>query len=153
MEAPLAEKLCGAWSLISWRIEYDDGRPANEPFGADPLGAIMYDRSGWMSATMCTRRRSPFSAASAAAASVESKAKALDEYLAYSGHWRLEGRVIVHQVTCSLNPVLIGTEQRREAQLTGDLLDLSAMESETLDQQVKRRRHVIRWHRAEDFLK
>jgi len=153
MESDLAEKLCGAWSLISWCIEYDQDRLPNEPFGADPVGLILYDRSGWMSATMCTRRRSPFSAASAAAASIESKARALDEYLAYSGRWRLEGRVIVHEVTCSLNPVLIGTEQRREAQLAGDRLDLSATESETLNQQVKRRRHVIRWRRAEKLLK
>ena len=152
MDAPLAEKLYGAWTLISWRIEYDNGRPANEPFGADPLGVILYDRSGCMSATMCTRRRSPFSAASAAAADVESKARALDEYLAYTGRWRLEGRVIVHEVTCSLNPVLIGTEQRREALLDGDLLDLSATESETVNQQVKHRRHVIRWRRAENQL-
>jgi hypothetical protein len=148
MEAPLAEKLCGAWSLVSWRIEYDNGRPANEPFGADPVGLLLYDRSGWMSATMCTRRRSPFSAASAAVASAESKAKALEEYLAYSGRWRLEGRVIVHEVACSLNPVLIGTEQRREAQLTGDHLELAATESEALNQQLKRRRHVIVWRRA-----
>ena len=152
MDAPLAEKLYGAWTLISWRIEYDNGRPANEPFGADPLGVILYDRSGCMSATMCTRRRSPFSAASATAANVESKARALDEYLAYTGRWRLEGRVIVHEVTCSLNPVLIGTEQRREALLDGDLLDLSATESETVNQQVKHRRHVIRWRRAENLL-
>ena len=152
MDAPLAERLYGAWTLISWRIEYDNGRPANEPFGADPLGVILYDRSGCMSATMCTRRRSPFSAASAAAANVESKARALDEYLAYTGRWRLEGRVIVHEVTCSLNPVLIGTEQRREALLDGDLLDLSATESETVNQQVKHRRHVIRWRRAENQL-
>lgn len=150
MEATLAENLCGAWSLISWRIEYDNGRPANEPFGADPVGLILYDRSGWMSATMCTRRRTPFSAASAAAASVASKATALDEYLAYSGRWRLEGQVIVHEVTYSLNPVLIGTEQRREAELSGDRLDLSATESETVNQQIKRRRHVIRWRRAEN---
>jgi hypothetical protein len=153
METDLAEKLCGAWSLVSWRIEYDNGRPANEPFGADPVGLLLYDRSGWMSATMCTQRRSPFSAGSAAAASVASKARALDEYLAYSGRWRLEGRVIVHEVTCSLNPVLIGTEQRREAQLAGDRLDLSATESEVLNQRVKRRRHVIRWRRAEKSLK
>ena len=152
MDAPLAERLYGAWTLISWRIEYDNGRPANEPFGADPLGVILYDRSGCMSATMCTRRRSPFSAASAAAANVESKARALDEYLAYTGRWRLEGRVIVHEVTCSLNPVLIGTEQRREAELAGDRLDLSATESETVNQQVKHRRHVIRWRRAENQL-
>ena len=152
MDAPLAEKLYGAWTLISWRIEYDNGRPANEPFGADPLGVILYDRSGCMSATMCTRRRSPFSAASVAAANVESKARALDEYLAYTGRWRLEGRVIVHEVTCSLNPVLIGTEQRREALLDGDLLDLSATESETVNQLVKHRRHVIRWRRAENQL-
>lgn len=148
MEATLAENLCGAWSLVSWRIEYDNGRPANEPFGADPVGLILYDRSGWMSATMCTRRRTPFSAASAAAASIASKATALEEYLAYSGRWRLEGRVIVHAVTYSLNPVLIGTEQRREAELSGDRLDLSATESETVNQQIKRRRHVIRWRRA-----
>lgn len=147
MENLFIDKLCGAWRLVFWRIEYGGNRPASEPFGPDPDGLIVYDRSGWMSATMSSRRRSPFSGASAASASVESKAKALDEYLAYTGQWWLEGQTIVHRVNCSLNPILIGTEQRRDALISGESLDLTAVESETHAGRIKTRRHNIRWRR------
>lgn len=147
MEDSLFDKLCGAWQLVFWRIEYGGDRRPSEPFGPDPDGLLLYERSGWMSATMSARRRTPLSAASAAVASMASKAAALDEYLAYCGRWRLEGNVIVHDVLCSLNPVLMHTEQRREAVFDGEFLDLAAVETEPDARSGKSRRHRIRWRR------
>ncbi len=147
MENTLLEELYGAWQLVFWRIEYDSLRPPDEPFGSDPQGLLLYERSGWMSATMSTRQRTALSAASAAVASVASKAVVLDEYLAYCGRWRLDGNVVVHDVLCSLNPVLIGTEQRREATFTAGFLDLTAVETERSSGANKSRRHRIRWRR------
>jgi hypothetical protein len=140
-------KLWGPWRLEFWRIEYEQGRKPGEPFGADPEGLLLYDPSGWMSATMMARRRTPFSAASAIAASLESKASALNEYLAYTGRWWLDGEVIVHDVQCSLNPVLIGTQQRRHAELRGTQLDLTADEEQGKGSSRQQRRHRIRWHK------
>jgi hypothetical protein len=142
------EQVHGAWTLVDWRIEYDGERRATWPFGERPLGLIVYDRSGWMSATMSARQRTPFSAASAVLASVESKASALNEYLAYTGRWRLETSVLVHEIVTSLNPVLIGTVQRREASLIADRLELTAAETESGNGGSKQRRHTIVWQRA-----
>lgn len=121
--------LLGSWLLQEWRIDYPGGRPTTWPFGRDAIGLLAYMADGWMSATMCWRTRTPLSAASALQADDASKARSYQEYLAYSGRWRLEGSTIVHDVTMSLNPTLIGSVQRREAQFDGATLMLSASES------------------------
>ncbi len=136
--------LLGSWLLEQWRIDYPGGRPATFPFGPDATGLLAYMDDGWMSATMCWRARSPLSAASALQADDASKARSYQEYLAYCGRWRLEGSTIVHDVTMSLNPTLIGSVQRRDAQFDGGSLVLSANESAGA---AATRVHRIRWRR------
>jgi hypothetical protein len=78
---------------------------------------------------------------------VASKARVLEEYLSYCGRWRLEGDCVVHDVVGSVNPTLIGTQQRREAQCLADWsLDLTAREE---DPTRGARIHRIRWRRAD----
>jgi len=139
-----ADQLVGSWRLIDWRIEY--GRGATRPFGTDAGGLLFYAADGWMSAAMWSAARTPWSAASARQASVESRATATDEYLAYCGRWRLAGGIVEHLVEGSLNPLLIGTRQLRQARLAGDLLVLAADESDAASGAA--RRHVIEWRRA-----
>ncbi|MCS6947939.1 MAG: lipocalin-like domain-containing protein [Steroidobacteraceae bacterium] len=143
-----AEQLCGAWTLLEWRIEYDDGREPTYPFGRDALGLLVYDRSGWMSATMSRRRRTPLSAPSAMAATAASRAQALHEYFAYTARWHIEGGRIVHRIETSLNPILIGTLQVRDPSLDGATLELRAHESTAPnDERAQRRCHVIAWRK------
>jgi hypothetical protein len=142
-----AALLCGAWTLKDWRIQFSDSRPDSFPFGEDAIGMIVYDKSGWMSATLSRARRSPLSAASALNASVESKAKALDEYLAYSARWWVEGDEAVHQVICSLNPILIDTAQRRRIRWREGELILGAIESDIRGNKTITRTHEISWKR------
>jgi hypothetical protein len=139
-----AEQLVGTWRLVDWRIEY--GRATTRPFGTDAGGVLIYAADGWMSATMWSASRTPWSAASARRASVESRATAADEYLAYCGRWRLAGDIVEHLVQGSLNPLLIGTRQLRHARLDGDRLILTADESDAAGG--PGRRHVIEWRRA-----
>ena len=149
-----AQDLHGSWLLSEWRIDYPAARPAGAkeagshlstwPFGRDAIGLLTYSHDGWMSATMCWRARAPLSAASAMAADDASKARSYQEYLAYTGRWRLQGHSIVHDVEMSLNPTLIGTTQLREARIDGDVLALRATESQGAG---PARVHQILWRR------
>ncbi|MBK6597704.1 MAG: lipocalin-like domain-containing protein [Proteobacteria bacterium] len=141
-EKALRQGLIGAWLLESWEVEYGDGR-ITQPFGADAHGLIIYAADGWMSATMSASARTSLDAATPAASSLESRAAVFAEYLAYGGRWSLQGETIVHRVTHSVNPVLIGTSQRRDASLVGDALLLQAVEPLP-----RPRTHRIRWRRA-----
>lgn len=139
------EDIMGSWHLLCWSIEYPDGRPASLPFGADAIGLITYASDGWMTATMSRRLRGPLSSATAARASIESKARAFDEYLSYGGPWHLEGDAVVHEVMVSMNPTLIDVPQRRTARLVDGLLDLGAEEQDPATG--RSRLHRILWRR------
>ncbi len=143
-EKALRDRLIGSWLLERWEIDYGDGR-VTLPFGADAEGVIIYAADGWMSAAMSSRKRTALDAATPAAASLASRAAVYAEYLAYGGRWSLAGDTVVHQVTHSVNPVLIGTEQRRQAHLSGRSLLLQATEPTP-----RPRTHRIRWRRAAD---
>ncbi|MCC6171264.1 MAG: lipocalin-like domain-containing protein [Gammaproteobacteria bacterium] len=145
-----ADAIVGSWHLVRWSIEYPDGRPPALPFGADALGLIVYAPDGWMTATMCRRRRAGLSASTAAGASSESKARAFDEYLSYGGRWHVDGDVVVHEVMVSMNPALLGVPQRRLARLdaTGTHLDLVAEERDAASG--RSRLHRIAWMRKID---
>ena len=54
-----AQAIIGAWRLISFEIERDDGTVIH-PFGADPQGSIIYTDSGRMSAQVMRRGRPSF---------------------------------------------------------------------------------------------
>jgi hypothetical protein len=146
MNTLTADALVGSWQLLRWTVEYPDGRPPAAPFGEDALGLIVYGPDGWMTATMCRRRRTGLSAPTAARASPESKARAFDEYLSYAGRWRVEGDAILHDVQLSMNPGLVGVPQRRVARLDGGRLELLAEERE--DATGRSRLHRIAWRRA-----
>jgi Lipocalin-like domain len=139
------EAIVGVWHLVEWQIKYFDGRAPTLPFGIGPVGLLLYDASGWMTATMSARQRTPLSAASARSADSESCAKALDEYLSYTALWWIEGAEIVHRVITSLNPVLMGTDQRRRAWPNGKSLVLEADEPSL--PAAPKRSHHIEWSR------
>jgi hypothetical protein len=90
-------KLLGAWSLEEWSMT--GGRT---PFGAEPTGSLIYDPSGVFSAQVAGARR----------------------YLAYGGHWRAEGEVLMHDVRMSLDPTWVGTTQQRPFSLADDQLSM-----------------------------
>jgi hypothetical protein len=140
------EDLVGSWRLVRWTIEYPDGRPAVAPFGATPVGLLVYGADGWMTATMSHATRSALSHVSAPLATPESRARAFAEYLSYAGRWELRGDQVVHQVELSLNPALIGTVQWRTASLDGARLELTAEEADAASG--RRRLHRIGWQRA-----
>lgn len=136
--------LLGSWVLAEWRIDYPDGRASAWPFGQDAIGLLLYAPDGWMSATMSRRERVSLSAGSAVKADDASKARAFQEYLAYSGRWSLQGSTVAHDVVMSLNPSLIGTPHARDARIENGTLALVARES--LSSGSERVHHIL-WRR------
>lgn len=141
-----AAALIGAWDLVDWRIDYDDGRPAVRPFGPDAEGQICYTADGHMSAVIQRTGRRPLSTPSPRQAPAEECREAYTGFFCYAGGWTLEeGDTVVHRLTLALNPAMLGTEQRRHARLDDDLLELSA--SEALGHG-RTRTHRLSWRRA-----
>lgn len=138
-----AQSLIGAWDLLEWQVESTESGRLSWPFGRDAGGLLVYAASGWMSATLSHRERAPISTPSIRQAGETERARIATEYLAYAGRWSIDAGTVVHSVTLSLNPTLIGTEQRRLVELAGDVLTLSAPETDG----GKTRIHRLNWSR------
>lgn len=139
------EDFIGAWKLVDWRIEYDDGG-VTRPFGERAQGYIVYSADGTMTASIAKGDRQKFGIANARNAASAQKSAAFDSYFHYAGPWRIEGEEVVHEVAMSLNPDMTGTEQRRLAQFDGQGgLILSAYEDIG---QGRSRHHILQWSSA-----
>lgn len=141
-----AEDLIGAWTLVSWRIEYSDGRAASYPFGEDAEGVIMYTPNGYMNAVLHQNARGPVSTQYVREAPADEKAALFDSFMQYGGRFRVEGENVIHQVEHALNPDLVGTEQLRHVALDGDTLNLSG--EEKIEAAGLTRFHRVEWRRG-----
>jgi hypothetical protein len=98
-----------------------------------------------MTASISKATRPSFGIANARNATTEQKAAAFDSYFHYAGPWRIDGEMVVHQVTMSLNPDMTGTEQRRLAVFSGSSgLTLSAHEA---SKDGVSRHHILQWQK------
>lgn len=138
------EDFIGAWYLVDWRIEYSDGG-ITRPFGEGAHGYIVYSADGTMTASIAKAARPTFAIANARNATAEQKADAFDSYFHYAGAWRIDGEMVVHEVTMSLNPDMTGTEQGRMAVFKGsNELILSAHEASKDGS----RHHILQWRKS-----
>ena len=138
--------LVGAWDLVTWVIEHDGAQPPSHPYGSDASGQIIYSADGRMSAVISRADRAALSTASPREAPASECRDAMVSFFCYAGSWELDGNTVIHRLTLALNPAMLGTEQRREARLTGDILELSATESLGAG---RSRTHRIQWRRAD----
>jgi hypothetical protein len=142
--------LLGAWHLVRWDITYGDGRAATLPYGADAAGLIVYAGDGWMSACIARAQRPRLSSDSVRKAPAAESIAAFESYFSYAGPYTFrlhEGRAqVVHQVTMSLNPNFVGTEQVRDMHFDADgRLTLSA--SDLVPHRTVARHHRLLWER------
>ncbi|GAB5415156.1 MAG: hypothetical protein Cons2KO_27590 [Congregibacter sp.] len=138
-----AQDLVGAWHLESWTMDVD-GSPRQYPFGETPTGIIAYTADGWMTAAIHRDGRDLLPAGQAfRRISEDLLAQAYLSYFHYAGRYRIEGDTVFHDVTQSLNPNFVGTQQERQVDLQGDVLRLSGEEPVG----GKLRQHVLTWHR------
>lgn len=142
--ADAAAGLLGAWQLLGWQIRYDTGRIA-QPFGADPLGLLVYSATGWMNVCISRCGRAPLADPNVRRAPLEQQAAAFASYFSYAGSYEVAGGIVTHRVTVALDPALVGTRQARRIEWHGP--DLALIADET--GRGGARRHVLSWRRAQ----
>jgi len=121
-QSSIAQRLVGAWELVSYEIIAADGtkRP-----GAYDRGQISYDASGRMSAHLMHSSNK----ADATPPTDDLRAQAYRRYLGYYGPFVVdEGKgFVTHIVEGSSNPSWVGSRQVRYYALSADNAQLTLM--------------------------
>ncbi len=125
MSQPLAARLVGHWTLVSFEVV--TGGQTEYPFGPDAVGELMYDGAGHMAVQVMKKGRPLFASGEQGGGSVEEVAAAFAGYAAYYGTFSVDERaaVVAHHVAACMFPNWVGTDQQRNALLEGDRLTLS----------------------------
>jgi len=97
--------LVGAWQLVSWSLEYADGRPSEFPLGRDARGLLLYTPEGRVSATLMGSQ-SPGS-------------------LAYAGRYEVRDDAVYHSIEVATDISLVGLTTTRHIRREDDVLTLS----------------------------
>jgi hypothetical protein len=128
----VADRLVGAWRLISVETKRPSGEIIYPFYGKDPQGLLIYDRTGWMSVQIVsdpqptvpnTTSREVFLTAPSA-----EKVAAIDGFYAYYGTWTVDpsGSIVTHHIQQSLYPGERGEEGVRHLTFDGNRLTLFA---------------------------
>jgi Lipocalin-like domain len=119
------EQFAGTWRLVSTESRDPNGN-LHYPYGKNPIGILMYDSDGHMSAQIMTLGRPGFVATDRLNGTSEEIRAAFTGYVAYFGTYHVneqEGSV-VHHVEGSLFPNLVGGDQKRLFTFAGNRLTL-----------------------------
>ena len=123
------EDLLGSWHLLSWALTYPNSSRVELPFGKSPVGLLIYSSDGWMSAAISRSERPPLDDSSSPRdlpAGV--LADAWQSYFHYAGRYRIEDNSVIHSVSQCLYPNMVGSEQVRTIEISGNTLTLSGTE-------------------------
>jgi Lipocalin-like domain len=130
--SPVADKLVGAWRLVSVETKRANGEVIYPFYGKHPEGLLMYDRNGWMSVQIVSDPKPTHLAADSREdvlkAPLADKAEAIDGYYAYYGTWTVDpsGSSVTHHIQQSLLPAERGENVVRQLTLDGNRLTLVA---------------------------
>ena len=110
----------GSWDLVSFEHVLASGE-LSTPFGNSPVGSLIYQADGRMSAQLSTDSPTRLASDDSFEATVEEAAGAWRTYFGYWGSFKVdpEERVVVHRVEGSSFPNWIGTEQTRHFHFDG----------------------------------
>jgi hypothetical protein len=97
--------LAGAWRLVSWSFEYEDGRPSEFPLGREASGLLLYTPGGQVSATLMGSQP-PGS-------------------LAYAGRYEVRDGAVHHSIEVATDASLVGMTTTRHIGREDDVLTLS----------------------------
>ena len=95
------------------------------PLGKDPVGYLMYNREGYMAASLMASKRQRFSSMDMLKATTEEIVAAFGTYVAYCGKYEVAEDKVTHLVEVSIFPNWVGGKQERFYKLEGDELILS----------------------------
>jgi hypothetical protein len=105
--------ILGAWGLQSFEIE--DGSGVTRPWGENMRGLLIYEASGAMSVSIIRDAPDP----------KPSDWEPMDDVLFYAGKASISGRKVEHRVEIATERERIGQALVRDAELTGDTLQIS----------------------------
>ncbi len=120
------KKLTGTWKLVSMTYKNEDGNESDF-FGEDPVGYLMYDANGYMSAQFMMRERKMFETEGFASGTQDEIMEAFRSYQAYFGRFRPkkdEEYAVIHTVEGCIFPNWKGHEEIRYVQFENDFLIL-----------------------------
>lgn len=138
-------RLIGVWKLQSCLRTFKDGRTAH-PFGDKPVGRIIYDRAGRMSALLMRpgRRSTVPPGMELSTAPNEELRDAVTGFVAYFGTFDIEEatQTVIHHVEASLSPSWVGTDLKRRFRFDAGRLILIRPAPDSSDELI--------WERASD---
>ena len=122
----LKEKLTGTWRLVSWETRNSDGA-VSRPYGKNPIGQIMYDPRGHMSAAIMRRDRPKFAVPDKFRGEAAEIKSAFDGFECYFGTYQVDEveKTVTHRVEGSLFPNITGSGLKRFVDISGATLTLS----------------------------
>jgi hypothetical protein len=125
-EIMIREQLTGTWRLISWETRKVDGS-ISHPYGEQPVGQLMYDSAGNMSAAIMRTDRPKFSISDKFRGTSAEIQSAFEGFEAYFGTYKVneEERSVSHHVEGGLLPNLAGATLKRFVELSDNRLTLS----------------------------
>lgn len=134
----------GAWSLVSYAHVLVSGE-VTRPYGDSPLGQLVYEASGYMSAQLSVGEPARLASSDSGGATEVEAAKAWRGYFGYWGTYRVEAEagVVLHRVEGSSFPNWIGTEQRRQFRF-------ESPDRLILEMQAQTGRYTLVWQRKID---
>ncbi len=110
----------GSWGLVSFEHFLPSGEVV-KPYGDSPLGSLLYQADGHMSAQLRSGSPKQFASDDDSQAKVEEIVNAWRAYFGYWGTFEIDAEkgVIVHRVEGSSFPNWIGTKQLRYFRFDG----------------------------------
>jgi len=136
------QSVVGAWKLESFD-QLETGGTLKPRFGPNPVGYLIYTATGRMSATLSAAHRAKLIAPDASSSTVEERADALRNFLAYAGTYEIRGNRVFHKVETCIWTNLVGTTLERAFELSGDTLTIR-----TLPPEIWGNANKLVWRRA-----
>jgi hypothetical protein len=120
--------IVGAWSLSSYELRLKPSGTITTPFGPHPVGRILYEANGQMSAQLMRPEMTAFASDDPLRATDEEAASAWRNYIGYWGTYTIDARagIITHHIEGAWLTNWVGQNQTRAFQLSGDSLSLDA---------------------------
>src|SRR5712691_8823310 len=120
------DKFVGRWTLVSFEFPRSDDR-IGDVMGKQTLGTLFYDASSSMSVQIMRADRQPFASGDQQKGTDQEVRAAVEGYIAYFGDYQVneEEQAVIHRTKGSLFPNLVGQDQKRFYEFTGNCLTLT----------------------------
>ncbi|HEY1799544.1 MAG TPA: lipocalin-like domain-containing protein [Terriglobales bacterium] len=120
--------IVGAWSLSSYELRLKPSGKITTPFGPHPIGRILYEANGQMSAQLMRPKVMAFASDDPLRVTDEEAALSWRNYIGYWGTYTINARagIITHHIEGAWFANWVGQNQTRAFRLSGDILSLDA---------------------------